>query len=147
VSAQIAVTADQSSVLESTATIEQAYASLTPPEFSLWVRMMVIPPQELNAGRQALSHTVRLTRSWTDKLTEGLQQKGFIELVPSKCGQPKAIRIVRRLALIGHDRVVRLSRNWPNATWIEVLQKLRMNAAENRGDNSKIKRTSERNQQ
>lgn len=77
------------------ATIEEAWRTLTPQAFGLWIRLMTIPGWELKQGRTRIIELVEKHRLYVHKYLGELRDKGYIRLVASP---GKATEIVIVLA-------------------------------------------------
>lgn len=94
----------------SSASIEEAYNDLSRNAFAIWIRLMVTPERELEAGRKALARSFGCSVSAFNRTIRELKLKGYVDLVPqAKAGEPSTIVISKRARLVGRDHFVKLS--------------------------------------
>lgn len=89
--------------------IEVAYTELTPPAFSVWMRMHVAHDDEL-IGRANIAKTIEYSEGRSNVILKELKLKGYINVIPGPGPvYPTRFELKRRVVLKGNNQFITLS--------------------------------------
>ena len=92
------------------ATIEQAYDELSREALCIWMRLMVMSPNELQSGKKALSKVCNYSLNRFYSIMKELYNKGYVSYVKHKRLGTKHVILLKKRALIsGRNSFINLS--------------------------------------
>jgi hypothetical protein len=90
--------------------IPDAYQELSRGAFAVWVRMALVPDEDLAKGRAALARTCGYSPAQMNRVLAELQRKKYVAVDnPGAVGAPARLRTPKRPLIVScHNRFVRL---------------------------------------
>ncbi len=89
--------------------IEKAYKDLSPQGFAVWVRLHVVPPEELTQGRGRIAKLIGYSEGRSNAILRELTLQGYLEQKSKGRFEATSFFLIRRCKITGVNAFVRLN--------------------------------------